>query len=116
MRDKTGWSIEAHRAHKSAKNWEAYQCWVNSELRAGPRLVQIVVVPSPTFNAEIAEFFKSQGFVYNSTFKQWWRDPRVPAKDGKLYTPEQWLESARRKFFEIWKVKPAKKDSKNAIL
>lgn len=99
--DKMTWSPQAHRNAKigasSRTNALKMRRW-----KRGPILHEDkIIVPSDFYHPAIGAFFKSQGFQFNSEFRQWWRDIRWPHR-GRRYTAEAWLKAARRKFDEIW--------------
>jgi len=110
--DPLTWSPQAHRAAKisasASAGWE-------SDRRAqekGPILHDHkIIVPSTDYNPGIAAFFASQGFQFDSEWRQWWRDTRWPHR-GRHYSPEAWLLAAKRKFEEIWS-KTTKKGATN---
>jgi hypothetical protein len=100
--DKTTWSPQAHRNAKISASASAGFELDARRWAKGPRLEDHkIVIPSAYYNAEIAAFFKAQGFIYDPDAREWWRDTRRPHK-GKIYTPDAWLQAARRKFDEIW--------------
>jgi hypothetical protein len=75
-----------------------------SVMRAGPvlDLDSTVVIPSRWHNPDAAQLWKSQGFRFNPDLKEWLRDARKPAQDGRVYPPNAWLQAARRRFYEFY--------------
>lgn len=100
--DKVTWSPQAHRNVKIAASNRASFKLDARRWKRGPRLEgDKIIVPSTYYHAEIAAFFKEQGFHFDGEFREWWRDTRWP-HCGKIYPPAAWLQAARRKFDEIW--------------
>lgn len=76
-----------------------------SQMQRGPRLDPIsdtIIVPSAWYNEKAARLWSEQGFRFNDTLKAWLRNTGTAATNGRHYSREQWLEAARRHFFELY--------------
>jgi hypothetical protein len=68
-------------------------------MQKGPELDgHTIKVPSRPgyYRKHAVRFYRSHGFTWDGSF--WWRDTRHPWK-GKKYSPEVWLSSVRKKYF-----------------
>lgn len=63
----------------------------------------LIVIPSEWFSERARAFWRSKGFKYVRSIRQWQRQTRMP-HEGKVYSAQAWLQSARRKFFEFFPV------------
>lgn len=103
------WSPRANYLHKGAASARTKAVLALEHMRQGPHLDKdgiTLVIPSEWYRQDIARFWRSLGFRYHSDdlgqyYRQWTRDTRQPLH-GKRYTPQAWLQSARRKFSEFW--------------
>jgi hypothetical protein len=61
-----------------------------------------VIVPSIFYNPALVAKLKSVGFLFEPGEYPRWTRCVAYALNGKTYTPEQWLESAKRLYKEIY--------------
>lgn len=94
---------KSHKAQMEAgARRKGTDCWA----KEGPRLFEgRVYVPSPYYKPEAARFWGSKGFTFAraeyGAEHEWERGADKPI-DGKKFSPEKWLEAARRKYFEFY--------------
>jgi hypothetical protein len=71
-----------------------------------------VIIPSVEYNAALVSELKANGFVFEpGEYPQWQRCVAYAARDGKVYSAEQWLKSARRLYGEVWDWEPIKEEA-----
>ena len=78
-------------------------------MKRGPYLVGpndlvarvVLVVPSEWKNPRVIQFWKHAGFRWNGQALSWLRDTRKPHR-GRVYSPEMWLNSIRKRFYDFW--------------
>jgi hypothetical protein len=62
-----------------------------------------VIVPSIGYSQELRAKLKAQGFVFEpGEYPRWTRCAAYAAPDGKMYSAEQWLRSAKNHYAEVW--------------
>ncbi|MHC4088686.1 MAG: hypothetical protein ACYSVY_00130 [Planctomycetota bacterium] len=84
---------------------------------AGPYLTDdksTVVYPSPGRHEESAAKLKSVGFIFEpGEYPQWTRPTARPTRrNGKVFTPEAWLKSARALYAKTWDWQPPGEEDK----
>ena len=109
--DTLGMSAGAHRISKAAASaragYEIRAIGEHERMVKGPYLEdiwgdQFIVIPSDWYKEEAKDFWKSKGFRFsNSPYPVWMRSTDLKL-DGKKFSPEMWLQAAKRKFQEFY--------------
>ena len=91
-------------SHAISRAWQERRTNQQHTMATGPHLdedTHTIIIPSEWYNPTAAAFWRKQGFHWNNGSSTWERDTRH-SLNGKLYTPEAWLKSARDKFYHFW--------------
>jgi hypothetical protein len=80
----------------------------------GPHLSDFgtyVIVPSVGYSRVMKAKLKAQGFVFEpGEYPRWTRCVAYAAPDGKTYSAEQWLRSAKNLYAEVWGWEPPQEE------
>jgi len=110
MVDYGNWSIKAKHAHKAAlAARRAYQDAKRYFAKGpvlrpwGERQEPTILVPAMPghYDREAAVFWRSVGFQWDPDYYCWLRPVYKPYR-GKVWTEQQWLKSAARKWNEFY--------------
>ena len=90
---------------KFAARARTFDAQREASMRQGPRFLEdgvfLYVPEEPGHNKlEATRFWDKQGFIIDYSLRVV-RDTRMPWR-GKVYSPEMWLRSIRRRFYEFY--------------